>query len=149
MALALPAHGRIVGTEIDPTRAEQAYAFHRRAGQEGKLEILVGPILETLPGLEAGSFDLAFIDAAKSEYLRYLEHALRLVRPGGLIVVDNLARISAGPVAQPPPGVPDLAALQEFNHAFVAHPRLLATILPFGDGIGVAVVRAGLKVAQR
>jgi predicted O-methyltransferase YrrM len=87
-----------------------------------------------------GHFDACFIDAVKEEYGRYLAGILPLLRPGAVIVVDNL--LWSGRVARPTSGeATSTRALRAFNRRFLRHPRLLATILPVGDGIGFAVVR--------
>ncbi|MBI1186547.1 MAG: methyltransferase domain-containing protein [Alphaproteobacteria bacterium] len=91
MARALPADGRIVSLEIDPHHAEIARANVSRAGLGNKVELKVGRALDLLPALQ-GPFDLAFIDADKESNADYFAHALRLSRPGGVIIVDNVVR---------------------------------------------------------
>ena len=91
MARALPADGELVTLEIDPKNAEVARKNVARAGLADKVEIIVGPAIETLPELN-GPFDLAFIDANKSQNPEYFQIALGLVRSGGLIIVDNVVR---------------------------------------------------------
>ena len=104
----------------------------------------MGHALDLLPTLAAdGPFDLAFIDADKVSYPAYLEWAVRLVRPGGLIVADNVLR--SGAVIDPSPADEDARAIHELNRRAAAHPRLDAIILPNRggrDGILIAAVRA-------
>lgn len=91
LARALPRDGRLVTLEIDPKHAAVARANLARAGLADRVEVRVGPAVETLKAL-AGPFDFAFIDADKPSNVPYFEHALRLVRSGGIIVVDNVIR---------------------------------------------------------
>ena len=94
MARALPADGKLVSLEIDPRNAEVASRNIARAGLSDKVEILVGPAISRLPALQ-GPFDLAFIDADKESNADYFDHAVRLSRRGGVIVVDNVVRNGA------------------------------------------------------
>jgi caffeoyl-CoA O-methyltransferase len=93
-ALALPADGRIVACDISEEWTAIARRYWREAGVEPKIDLRIAPALETLDGLieagEAGRFDFAFIDADKESYLAYYERVLRLLRPGGLLAVDNV-----------------------------------------------------------
>lgn len=94
MARALPSDGKLVSLEIDPRNAEVASRNIARAGLGDRVEILVGPAISRLPALQ-GPFDLAFIDADKESNADYFDHAVRLSRPGGVIVVDNVVRNGA------------------------------------------------------
>lgn len=94
MARALPAGGKLVSLEIDPRNAEVAGRNIARAGLSDRVEILVGPAISRLPDLQ-GPFDLAFIDADKESNAAYFDHAVRLSRPGGVVVVDNVVRNGA------------------------------------------------------
>jgi predicted O-methyltransferase YrrM len=94
MARALPAEGKLVSLEIDPRNAEVASRNIARAGLGDKVEIIVGPAITRLPDLQ-GPFDFAFIDADKESNADYFDHAVRLSRPGGVIVVDNVVRNGA------------------------------------------------------
>ena len=99
--------------------------------------MVTGRGLEVLPTLR-GPFDLAFIDALKSEYAGYLEAILPLLRAGGTVLVDNLlwgGRASGAVAADDA----DTRAIRDFDRAFVGDPRLDATILPVGDGLGIGV----------
>ena len=142
MARALPAEGRLISLEADARHAEVARANVARAGLAERVEVRLGRAIDLLPALEGeGPFDLAFVDADKVSYPAYLEWALRLLRPGGLIVADNVLRDGAvlDPTAE------DARAVDRFNRAAAAEPRLDAIILPTRgghDGILVATVRA-------
>jgi caffeoyl-CoA O-methyltransferase len=114
------------------------------AGVADRVEIRVGAALDLLPTMQADApFDLVYIDADKDNYPAYLDWAVRLARPGTLIVADNVLR--AGAVIEPAAGDSGGAGIHEFNRRAAAHPRLDAIILPNRngrDGILVAVVKA-------
>ncbi len=82
--------GRVVTLEYEPKHAEVARANLQRAGVADRVEVMVGAALDTLPTVTGGPFDLVFIDADKENYVAYLEWAIRLARPGAVIVVDNV-----------------------------------------------------------
>src|SRR5438874_4009964 len=90
MAGGLRADGRIDTLEADPERADRAEAWFARVGLADRITVHRGPAAETLPGLVTGAYDLAYIDADKAGYAVYLDQALRLVRPGGVILADNI-----------------------------------------------------------
>jgi predicted O-methyltransferase YrrM len=115
---------RIVTLELDPHHAATARANLDRAGAGDAVEIVVGPALETLPGVE-GPFDLVFIDADKERSGDYLELALDKVRPGALIVVDNVVR--GGALAELDDDDPRVTGSRRVVEAIAAEPRLLAT----------------------
>ena len=97
MARALPEGGRMISLELDPRHAEVARGNLRTAGLEDKVDIWIGPALELLPKVAAstGPFDFSFIDADKANIPGYLDWAIRMSRPGGMIVVDNVVRHGA------------------------------------------------------
>jgi predicted O-methyltransferase YrrM len=137
LARALPDNGLMV--TIDPNdemiRASEGYL--ERAGLRQRVRIERGKALDVIPRLEE-TFDLLFIDAMKDEYIGYLELALPKLRPGGVVIVDNL--LWGGRVATEPDSADrDTGALQEFNKKFMTHPQLRAVILSVGDGLGYAV----------
>jgi predicted O-methyltransferase YrrM len=92
-----------------------------------------------LPRLADASYDLAFIDAVKAEYPRYLEHAMRLVRPGGVIMADNV--LWSGRVTDPKATDPDTEGLRTYARRVADDERLESVILTLGDGLGVSLVR--------
>jgi predicted O-methyltransferase YrrM len=146
LARALPAGGRLVTLEIDPRHAEVARGNVERAGLGEVVEIRVGPALETLPVLAdegAGPFDLVFVDADKPGNPEYVRWALRLTRPGSVIVVDNVVR--GGAVADPGSADPAVRGSRELMELLAAEPRLDATaIQTVGvkgyDGFALALV---------
>jgi predicted O-methyltransferase YrrM len=137
--------GRVVSLERDPDRASQARGYLERGGVAGRVELVEGDALETIPRLE-GPFDLLFVDASKGEYARYIELAEPLLSERALMVVDNLLML--GEVALPAGAETDwnpesLAAARLLNSELLRSDRWLACVLPVGDGIGVAARRGG------
>jgi len=132
--------GRLVTLELDPERAAQARDFFARAGVADRVELVEGDARETIQGLD-GPFDLLFVDAAKTEYRDYIELAMPKLTDRALLVVDNL--LMSGEVALPP-GAParwnpdSLEAARTLNAELIADERWVASILPIGDGVGVA-----------
>ena len=136
-------NGRVVTLERDPERASQARDYLERGGVAGRVEIVEGDALETLPGVE-GPFDLLFVDASKGEYARYIEIAEPKLSERALMVVDNL--LMSGEVALAADAEtwwnPDsLASARRLNADLLSSDRWLACVLPVGDGIGVAARR--------
>src|SRR5262249_40648985 len=117
VALALPSDGRIIACDISDEYTSIARRYWREAGVENKIDLRLAPAIDTLSALLAdgqqNSFDFAFIDADKTNYAAYYEAALCLLRPGGLIMVDNV--IWSGRVADPGVTDPDTVALRAFN----------------------------------
>jgi caffeoyl-CoA O-methyltransferase len=135
---ALPIGGELVTIDISAERQQLAREHWERAGVQASATTRLGPALEVIPTLE-GPFDLLFLDAIKSEYSRYLDLALPLVRTGGLIIADNVlmgGRVAAGERDD------DIDALRAFNAYTMEHPALLSVILPLGDGLLYAVKTA-------
>jgi predicted O-methyltransferase YrrM len=126
LARALPEDGRLVTLEIDPHHAGVARENLRRAGVADKVELIVGPALDTLAGLE-GPFDFVFVDADKPSNPLYLKAALRLSRPGTAILVDNVVR--EGGVLDPRSGDERIAGTRALFDAVAAEPRLTATAI--------------------
>ncbi len=130
MGRALPAGGRIVTLELDPAYAEVARENLRRAGLDEKVEIRVGPALDSLAELRSGGvepFDAAFIDADKQRTPEYFLEALELVRPGGLIVADNVVR--GGALADPDSADAGARGMRRFIELAGAEPRVTATTI--------------------
>lgn len=133
--------GKVLSIDVDAERLARARGFLDRAGVAARVELLEGRALDLLPRLD-GPFDLVFLDADKREYRRCLDLALPLVAVGGRIVVDNL--LWSGSIADPAlraAGDADAEAIERFNPYFLIHPQLAATLLPLGDGVGLAVKR--------
>lgn len=138
MARALPPDGRLLTLEIDSGRAEMAREFAARAGLDRVIEVRVGEASEAMGSLDAADpFDLVFIDADKERYPLYLEEAVRLLRPGGLIVADNA--FWSGKVVDEDADDAGTRAIREFNRRLAGHPELTGTIVPMRDGLALAV----------
>lgn len=132
----------VVTLDNDAARLTQAREYLERGGVAERIELIEGNALETLERLEP-PFDLAYLDARKTEYRRYLDAVLRLLRVGGMVVADNL--LWGGRVADPPAEEDeDTRALRAFNGYFLIHPQLTSVILPLGDGVGLATKRRPL-----
>ena len=143
LARALPADGQVVTCEINPDHAEVARANLARAGLDGVVEVRVGRALDTLPTLE-GPFDLTFIDADKQSNAEYFRQALRLSRPGTMIVVDNVVR--GGRVADAYNRDPDVRGTRAVAELIAQEPRVDATVVQTVgskgyDGFLLALVR--------
>ena len=139
MALALPPDGRIVCCDVSrewTAIARQAWAD---AGVEEKIELRLAPAVETLETLDDDSFDLAFIDADKPGYDAYYEGCLRVVRPGGLILIDNV--LWSGEVADPSVDNETVRIMRELNEKVAADERVDHVLLPIADGLTMARVR--------
>jgi predicted O-methyltransferase YrrM len=130
LARALPKGGRLVTLEVSPKHAEVARANIAQAGQADKVEIRVGPALETLPALiadGAGPFDLIFIDADKENNAPYFDYALKLSRPGTVMIIDNVVR--DGAVADPATTESSAQGVRRLNERLNAEPRATATAI--------------------
>ncbi|MFF9341763.1 MULTISPECIES: O-methyltransferase [unclassified Streptomyces] len=130
LARALPADGRLITLEHDPRHAGVARGNLARAGLADRVEVRTGPALDTLPLLEeegAGPFDLVFVDADKANNPHYVTWALKLSRPGTLIVVDNVVR--GGRVATEDPSDPAITGTRAMFDLVAREPRLDATAL--------------------
>lgn len=140
MALALPPGGTVVA--CDSSEEYTAIARHtwREAGVEDKIDLRLAPALQTLDGLIAaghsGSFDFVFIDADKRNYINYYERALALLRPGGLIVADNV--LWHGSVIDPTDSDTDTEGIRAFNRKLQADARIALTMATIGDGLTLA-----------
>ena len=140
VALALPADGQLVACDINEEWTRIARRYWREAGVEDKIDLRLAPALETLDALlaagEAGRFDFAFIDADKSNYDRYYERALELLRPGGVLAIDNV--LWDGKVADPDVNDADTEAIRAINLKTAADERITMSLAPIGDGLCVA-----------
>jgi predicted O-methyltransferase YrrM len=139
MARALPPDGRLLTIEIEPNHAEFARKYIARASQSDRIEVRVGRALDVLPALDGERFDAMFLDADKEPLPTYFEWALRLVRPGGLIIADNA--LWGGRVFDGETDDEKTRAVREFNRRMSSDPRVLGIIVPTHDGVAVAVVR--------
>jgi len=143
VALALPADGRLVCCDVSREWTDIARETWTEAGVADRVELRLGPALETLDQLlaegDAGRFDFAFIDADKPNYDRYVERALRLVRPGGLIAIDNV--LWSGRVADSSADDESTVAIRSLNEKLAADERVEVAMVPIGDGLTLLRVR--------
>ena len=141
VARALPADGRLVCCDVSEAFTRIARKYWQEAGVARKVTLELGPALRTLDRLiaggSAGSFDFAFIDADKPNYRNYYERCLELVRPGGLIAVDNV--LWGGRVADARQKDADTKAIRAFNRRLKEDRRILLSMLPLGDGLSLAL----------
>ena len=140
VALALPADGGIVACDVSEEWTALRAATGPRPGLRHRIDLRLAPAIETLDSLLAddgrGGFDLAFIDADKTNYLAYYERVLELLRPGGLVVVDNT--LWSGRVADAAVDDEDTVALRHFNQCLHRDQRVDLSLLPVGDGLTLA-----------
>ncbi|MDH4562455.1 O-methyltransferase [Pseudomonas sp. BN411] len=133
MAAELPDDGQMICCDLPGDYNAVARRYWQDAGLAGRIELRLAPALDTLAGLQDGSFDLIFIDADKANYPAYLEEALRLTRTGGLILFDNV--LWSGRVLERQPDDPDTRAIQALNLALKNDQRVDLSMLPVGDGL--------------
>jgi caffeoyl-CoA O-methyltransferase len=133
-ALALPADGQVVACDISDEWTSLGRPYWQEAGIAHKIDLRLAPALETLNTL-TGPFDFAFIDADKVNYDAYYERCLQLVRPGGLILIDNT--LWHGDVINPAKQDADTLAIRALNKKLQADPRIDLSLLPLGDGLTV------------
>ena len=143
LARALPPGGRLISLEVNPEHANVVRKTFARAGVSDRSEVRVGKALDLLPQLQTEApFDLVFIDADKPPYPRYLEWALRLARPGSIIVADNCIR--SGKAFREPEDE-SMAGIVEYNKRLAGDPRLVSLVLAmdddYTDGFAIAVVK--------
>ncbi|HZO81257.1 MAG TPA: O-methyltransferase [Candidatus Binataceae bacterium] len=137
VARALPADGHLLCCDVNEEWTAIARRYWERAGVASRITLKLGPALDTLRELCAGeSFDFAFIDADKTNYLNYYEEILRRTRPGGLILVDNV--LWGGAVADLRDQSEDTVAIRAFNDFVAADRRVAAVMLPVADGLTIA-----------
>jgi predicted O-methyltransferase YrrM len=140
VALALPEDGRILACDVSEEWTAIARRFWREAGVEHKIELKLQPAARTLEQLlaagEAGRYDFAFIDADKPAYDTYYELLLKLLRPGGLIALDNT--LWSGHVANAADRDPNTVALRALNDKLHRDERIDLSLLPVGDGLTLA-----------
>jgi caffeoyl-CoA O-methyltransferase len=137
VARALPADGRLLCCDVNEKWTAIARRYWERAGVADKITLKLGPALETLRALPASaSFDFAFIDADKTNYRNYFEECLKRLRPGGLILIDNV--LWSGQVIDASDSSDDTRAIREFNDFIAADERIEATMVPIADGLTIA-----------
>lgn len=137
VALALPADGQIIACDVSEEWTAIARRYWAEAGVADKIDLRIAPAVHTLDSLIASgqseTYDFAFIDADKEQYPAYYERALRLLRPGGVIAIDNVLR--DGQVADPMNQRPGTVAVRAFNAQLHSDERIDLSLLPVGDGL--------------
>jgi caffeoyl-CoA O-methyltransferase len=139
VALAMPENGRIVCCDISEEWTAIGRPFWEKAGMDRKIDLRIGPALRTLDELkkETQSFDFVFIDADKTNYANYYEACLPMLRPGGILAVDNT--LWSGWVADRGHHDDDTVALRKFNDKLHTDDRVEIALLPLGDGVTLAL----------
>ncbi len=140
VAAVLPEDGTLIACDISEDFTSHAKPFWREAGVAGRIDLRIGPALDTRDALiadgETGSFDFAFIDADKANYQGYFQRVLDLVRGGGLICVDNV--LWHGAVIDPARNDEDTEAIRAFNASLTRDPWVSLSLVPIGDGLTLA-----------
>ena len=143
VALALPADGRLPACDRSAEWTAIARRYWAEAGVAAKIELHLAPAIATLDALlregRGGTYDFAFIDADKENYANYFERTLALLRPGGLIAVDNT--LWSGAVADPAKTDKDTVAIRAFNRQALADQRVFLSLVPIADGLTLALKR--------
>lgn len=143
IALALPPDGMLVACDVSEEYTAIARRYWQEAGVADKVDLHIAPAVETLDRLladgQAGQFDFAFIDADKSGYDAYYERSLQLLRPGGLIAIDNV--LWSGDVADPNVQDTRTNALRALNHKLHHDERITVSLVPIADGLTLALKR--------
>jgi predicted O-methyltransferase YrrM len=141
VALALPADGKIVACDVSEEYTSVARRYWQQAGVADKIDLHIAPALETLDNLlttgEAGTFDFAFIDADKSNYNNYYERCLELIRPGGLIAIDNV--LWSGKVADTEIQDNQTNKIRDLNRKLHEDSRITLSLVPIADGLTLAM----------
>lgn len=138
MALALPEDGKLITLDINDSYASVGRPVWEKAGVSSRISLILGPAaesLETLVKTKRGTVDMMFIDADKGNYGVYYDYALELLRPGGVLLIDNV--LWGGKVADPSVNTPDTLAIRAVNDKAYADPRVDMSMLPVSDGITV------------
>lgn len=140
VALALPADGKIIACDVSEEYTNIARRYWQKAGVADKIDLHIAPALETLDQLvaagESETFDFAFIDADKGNYDNYYERSLQLIRPGGLIAVDNV--LWSGKVADPQVQDNQTNKIRSFNQKLHQDSRITLSLVPIADGLTLA-----------
>jgi caffeoyl-CoA O-methyltransferase len=143
VALALPPNGKIVACDVSEEYTAVARRYWEAAGVADKIDLRLAPALETLDALLAAgqveTFDFAFIDADKANYEGYYERSLQLIRPGGLIAIDNV--LWSGRVADPQAQNNSTQALRALNEKLHHDERITLSMVPIADGLTLALKR--------
>src|SRR3954447_14443408 len=145
LARALPADGMLVTMEYDEARAREARDNFARAGVSDRVSVVVGDAQLKIAKV-SGPFDLIFQDGDKKLYSPLLDRLVALLRPGGLLITDNVlwdGEVVPGFQTSPRHNVEDTRAIVEYNQRVAAHPQLLTSVVPLRDGVSISVKRSG------
>jgi predicted O-methyltransferase YrrM len=141
MAMSLPPYGRVVTCDISKEWTTIAQQYWKEARVEDRIELHLGTALNTLDGLLAEGnerrFDMVFIDADKENNVGYFEYAMKLVRPGGLVIIDNI--LWGGKVIEPEMQDRETVAIRAFNEHIKNDKRITFSVIPLADGLTLAV----------
>jgi predicted O-methyltransferase YrrM len=144
LAGALPANGMLLTMERDQERARLARANFARAGLSDRVSVIVGEAQRMIAKV-SGPFDLIFQDGSKPLYGALLDRLVSLLRPGGLLITDNVlwdGEVVPGFVAEPKKNVDDTRAIADYNQRLKTHPQLMTATVPLRDGVAISVKRA-------
>jgi predicted O-methyltransferase YrrM len=140
LARGLPADGELICCDISEEWTAIGVPYWEQAGVRERIDLRIAPALDTLDALladgQAGSFDLAFVDADKTNYANYYARCLELLRPGGLLMFDNT--LWGGSVADPADQDADTQAIRVLNDTLHQDPRVTLSMVPIGDGLTLA-----------
>lgn len=140
MAKAMGPNGRVVALDVSEKFTAIAQEHWAKAGIADRIDLRLAPAVDSLQAMidagEHNTFDIAFIDADKGNYQAYYEHALELIKPGGLIGIDNV--LWSGSVADPMDMRPDTEAIRTLNAALAEDERVTVSMVPIGDGLTLA-----------
>lgn len=140
VAKAMGAQGRVIALDVSEEYTSIARKHWEMAGVAAQIELRLAPAAESLEAMinagESGSYDFAFIDADKTGYAVYYEYALSLLRPGGLVAIDNV--LWNGAVADPSDQSSDTVAIRKVNEVLAADERVTLSLVPIGDGLTLA-----------
>ncbi|HTY21512.1 MAG TPA: class I SAM-dependent methyltransferase [Desulfomonilaceae bacterium] len=144
VALALPPDGKLIACDVNEEWTSMARRYWTEAGVAHKVDLRLAPAMDTLDSLLAdglaGSFDFVFIDADKENYDGYYERSLELLRPGGLIAVDNV--LWSGRVLDSDGDDADTASIKAFNSKLLSDDRIFLSMVPIADGLTLALKRS-------
>jgi len=143
-ALALPEDGKLIALDISDEFTSIGRPFWEKAGAANKIDLRLGPALDTLDSMlkderEIGNYDFAYVDADKENYLNYYERLLKLVRKGGVIAIDNV--LWSGRVVDENANDPETLAIRSLNEFLISDQRVDIILLPIADGVTILRVR--------
>lgn len=139
MARGLPGDGKLITLEFEQKHADAAKENFKKAGLDSKIEIVIGPALNSLDKFKGTKFDFAFIDADKVNIIKYYDKIINMMNHGGIITADNTLR--RGDVVNPDTEDENTLAIREFNKMAASDPRVESLLVPISDGVTVCLVK--------